>query len=106
MVTETDPETLVAKLEDDDSETTVVDIRDPSSYAAGHIEGAVNLPASRLSLSTVDTDWGDDVVVACYVGQSSRRVASLLDSHLDADVSSLRGGFDAWDGPTDSGYDV
>jgi thiosulfate sulfurtransferase len=46
------------------------------------------------------------VVVACYVGQSSRRVASLLDSHLDASVSSLRGGFDAWDGPTDSGHDA
>lgn len=106
MVTETDPETLVSKLDDEGAETTVVDIRDPSSYAAGHIEGAVNLPASRLSLATVDSDWSDDVVVACYVGQSSRRVASLLDSHLDASVSSLRGGFDAWDGPTDAGHDA
>ncbi|SFR35941.1 rhodanese-like domain-containing protein [Halogeometricum limi] len=106
MVMETTPEELETRLDATDSETTVVDIRDPSSYAAGHIEGSVNLPASRLSLSTVDGNWSDDVVVTCYVGQSSRRVASMLDSHLDATVSSLRGGFDAWDGPTESGPDT
>ena len=106
MVTETTPETLVARLEDADADTTVVDIRDPSSYAAEHIEGSVNLPTDRFSLANVDPEWGDDIVVACYIGQSSRRVASMLDSHLDADVTSLRGGFDAWDGPVAAGYDA
>ncbi|MDS0296228.1 rhodanese-like domain-containing protein [Halogeometricum luteum] len=106
MVTETTPETLVARLEDADADTTVVDIRDPSSFAAEHIEGSVNLPTDRLSLANVDPEWGDDIVVACYIGQSSRRVASMLDSHLDADVTSLRGGFDAWDGPVASGHDA
>ncbi|ELZ29922.1 rhodanese-related sulfurtransferase [Halogeometricum pallidum JCM 14848] len=106
MVTETTPDTLAAKLEDADADITVVDIRDPSSYTAEHIEGSVNLPTDRLSLASVDSEWGDDIVVTCYIGQSSRRVASMLDAHLDADVTSLRGGFDAWDGPVASGHDA
>ncbi|MFA1610002.1 rhodanese-like domain-containing protein [Halobellus rubicundus] len=88
---------------DDDPAVSVVDIRDPASYADGHIAGAVNVPPNRLSTAALDAAWAraDEVVVACYVGKSSKRVASVLDRHLDADVSSLRGGFDAWDGPTE-----
>lgn len=84
---------------------SVVDIRDPDSYAEGHVAGAVNVPPNRLSTAALDAEWAraDEVVVACYVGKSSKRVASLLDSHLDADVASLRGGFEAWRGPTDDG---
>ena len=83
----------------------VVDIRDPSSYAAGHIEGAVNVPPNRLSATALDAPWADaeEIVVSCYVGKSSKRVATALERHLDADVASLRGGFEAWDGPTDDG---
>jgi len=84
---------------------SVVDIRDPATYADGHIAGAVNVPPNRLSTAALDAEWAraDEVVVACYVGKSSKQVASVLDRHLDADVASLRGGFDAWSGPTDDG---
>lgn len=103
MVTETTAEELASKLDaDEETDVTVVDIRDSSSYTAAHIAGAENIPAQRLSVSSLNREWGDEVVVACYVGKSSRRVASLLESQLDADVSSLSGGFDAWDGPTES----
>lgn len=104
MVTETTPEELASRLDDED--VAVVDIRDPSSFTAGHIEGAVNVPPNRLSPAALDSPWAlaDEVVVACYVGKSSKRVATVLSERLDADVSSLRGGFDAWDGPVDDGY--
>ena len=39
-----------------------------------------------------------------YVGKSSKRVAAVLSERLDAEVSSLRGGFDAWDGPVADGH--
>ncbi|RDI71385.1 rhodanese-like domain-containing protein [Halopelagius longus] len=106
MVPETTPDELASKLDaDGETDLTVLDIRDPSSYDEGHVAGAENVPAQRLSAETLDREWGDEVVVACYVGKSSRRVASILDSRLDADVSSLSGGFDAWDGPTESADD-
>ncbi|MFB6090424.1 MAG: rhodanese-like domain-containing protein [Halobellus sp.] len=118
MVDEITPAELRARLgaDSDDAESqeagrddapslSVVDIRDPTSYADGHVAGAVNVPPNRLSTTALDAAWAraEEVVVACYVGKSSKRVASALDRRLDADVSSLRGGFEAWSGPTDEG---
>jgi thiosulfate sulfurtransferase len=111
MVDEITPAELRAQMTDGpgapetDPSLSVVDIRDPSSYAAGHIEGAVNVPPARLSTDALDASWADaeEVVVSCYIGKSSKQVADALDRHLDADVTSLRGGFEAWDGPTDDG---
>lgn len=106
MVATTTPAELKAQLDEGtDADLTVVDIRDPSSYAAGHIEGAVNVQPAQLSTATLDAEWAqaEAVVVSCYVGKSSQRVAALLDQHLEADVSSLRGGFEEWDGPVADG---
>ncbi|WP_336021654.1 rhodanese-like domain-containing protein [Halobellus salinisoli] len=105
MVQETTPSTLQARLGDDD--VAVVDIRDPSSYADGHIDGAVNVPPNRLSPGALDAPWAraDEIVVSCYVGKSSKRVAMILGRYLDAEISSLCGGFDAWDGPVATGRD-
>ncbi|WP_049986356.1 rhodanese-like domain-containing protein [Halobellus rufus] len=103
MIPETTPAELQTRLEEDD--VAVVDIRDPSSYADGHIDGAVNVPPNRLSPEALDAPWAqaDEIVVSCYVGESSKRVAMVLGEHLDAEISSLRGGFEAWDGPVASG---
>lgn len=102
MVTELSPTEVQEKL-DADAEVALLDIRDPQSFADGHIPGSQNRPAQRLDASVFDEEWPDDVVVTCYVGKSSKRVAQVLDSNLDADVASLRGGFDEWDGSVDRG---
>jgi len=106
MVATTTPTELQERLDEaDDDALAIVDIRDPSSYAAGHIEGAVNVQPHQLSTATLDAEWAqaDEVVVSCYHGKSSQRVAMLLDQHLDADVASLNGGFEGWDGPVADG---
>ncbi|AFK18257.1 rhodanese-like domain-containing protein [Haloferax mediterranei ATCC 33500] len=103
MVVETTPDELREKLDADDTEVSVVDIRDPSSYTSGHIPGSENLPAATLGPEVFEREWPDEVVVSCYVGKSSKRVASILDENVDADVSSLRGGFDDWDGAVEQG---
>ncbi|WP_410765617.1 rhodanese-like domain-containing protein [Haloferax sp. DFSO60] len=101
MVVETTPDELHEKLDDDS--VAVIDIRDPSSYSSGHIPGAENLPAQSLTPAVFDREWPDEVVVSCYIGKSSQRVASILDSNIDADVSSLSGGFQGWEGEVASG---
>ncbi|KAB1197221.1 MULTISPECIES: rhodanese-like domain-containing protein [Haloferax] len=103
MVVETTPDELHEKLADDERDVAIVDIRDPSSYTSGHIPGAENLPSSTLGPQIFEREWPDEVVVSCYVGKSSKRVASVLDQNVDADVSSLRGGFDGWNGDVERG---
>lgn len=99
MVTELSQTELREKLADGDaSELEILDIRDRRAFAEGHIPGAENLPAQQFDRTALEREWPDEVVVSCYVGKASKRVARLLDAHLDADVVSLAGGFESWDG--------
>ncbi|WP_411967935.1 rhodanese-like domain-containing protein [Haloferax sp. YSSS75] len=103
MVVETTPDELREKLADEECDVAIVDIRDPSSYASGHIPGSENLPSSTLGPEIFDREWPGEVVVSCYVGESSRRVADILDENVGADVTSLRGGFEGWNGDVERG---
>ncbi|SFK99001.1 thiosulfate sulfurtransferase [Halogranum rubrum] len=105
MVTELSPTELQEKL-DTGTDVALLDIRDPQAFADGHIPGSENRPAQRLDASVFDEEWPDEVVVSCYIGKSSKRIAEILDTNLAADVTSLRGGFDAWEGPVESGHSV
>ena len=100
MVDEVTPDEVKAKL-DDDEEVQVVDIRSPDHFSEGHIPGAINIPMPALPREVQDHDWGDDIVVACPVGQSSIQAARLLESYEGVDedsaVASMEGGYDAWD---------
>jgi rhodanese-related sulfurtransferase len=100
MVEEITPEELHERLASDD-EPQIIDIRDPNSFAAGHIPGAVNVPMHELPSRIDEIEWADDVVVTCPIGQSSIQAARLIGSYEgveDADaVRSMKGGYDAWE---------
>lgn len=101
MVRETTPSDIDGRLDDD--ALAIVDIRDPDAFAEGHIPGAENIPANRIDRSILTREWPDEVVISCYLGKSSKRVAATLDEHLDSEVTSLADGFDGWDGPVETG---
>ena len=46
---------------------TVLDVRPPEEYAAGHLPGAVNVPLNELEtqLDTLDLDTGQEIVAYC-----------------------------------------
>ena len=50
-------------------EVTVVDVREPHEYAAGHIPGSVNLPLSRFDPRALPD--GKPVVLICQAGGRS-----------------------------------
>lgn len=85
--------------------TTVADIRDPDSFAAGHIPGARHLSNSSLPdfLEKVDPD--QPLIVCCYHGMSSQSAAQFFVERGFDTVYSLDGGFEAWRqaGPVASG---
>ncbi len=76
--------------------TTFVDIRDPDSYAAGHIPGALTLDDTSVQAFLRDTDPDAKIVVYCYHGNSSLGATAFFKEQGFEDVSSMSGGFEAW----------
>ena len=74
----------------------VVDIRDPASFQAGHIPGAIHLSNENIPDFLRDADYDAPVVVCCYHGISSQQAAQFLISQDFTDVYSLDGGFVQW----------
>lgn len=74
-----------------------VDIRDPASFSASHIEGAISLvdEASAESFTT-GTNKSQTVIVYCYHGNSSRGAARFLGEQGFEEVYSMAGGFEEW----------
>jgi len=101
MVREVTPEAVQAALAED-GDVTVVDIRDPESYAQGHVPGAINVPLPELPQRVEDHDWAaEEIVCVCPIGQSSIQAARLLGSYEEIDaetVASMEGGYREWDG--------
>ncbi|ELY65228.1 rhodanese-like domain-containing protein [Natrinema versiforme] len=99
MVEEFTPETVRERLENG-AEFDLIDIRDDEDYAEGHLPEAEHVTIEELEDTVVDRDWADDVVVYCYVGQTSVQAARLIEEYGDAErVASMAGGYDAWEPP-------
>ncbi|WP_028238107.1 thiosulfate sulfurtransferase GlpE [Stutzerimonas azotifigens] len=76
----------------------VVDIRDPQSYALGHIAGSAHLDNHSLPDFIAAADFDSPLIVTCYHGHSSQSAAAYLAHQGFSDVYSLDGGFEGWRG--------
>ncbi len=89
------PEDACARL-DGDEPLLVADIRDPQSYAQGHIPGSVHLSNANLADFIAHTPKTTPIAVCCYHGISSQNAAQLLAANGFTTVYSLDGGFEHW----------
>ncbi len=74
----------------------VVDIRDPHSFANGHISGSQHLDNHSLADFIARADFDAPLVVVCYHGNSSQSAANYLVHQGFSEVYSLDGGFELW----------
>jgi len=74
----------------------VVDIRDPQSFAAGHIRAAEHLDNYSLADFIAKADLDAPLIVTCYHGNSSQSAAAYLVGQGFSEVYSLDGGFELW----------
>ena len=74
----------------------IVDIRDPQSYANGHISGSLHLDNHSLPDFIAAADLDHPLIVTCYHGHSSQSAAAYLVNQGFSDVCSLDGGFELW----------
>lgn len=75
---------------------TLVDIRDPLSFAQGHIPGSRHLDNSSAAELVEHTPTAQPLVVVCYHGHSSQQAAAWLAGQGFSEVYSLDGGFVDW----------
>lgn len=63
------------------SDTVVIDVRTPGEYAAGHLDGAVNLDlaSGELASEIPALDAGEEYVVYCKSGNRSAQAAQLME---------------------------
>ena len=92
------PQALAAHL-NNGSGLLIIDVRSREAYAAGHIPGAINIPAERLAKRLDEIRRDRTVVVYCAFrrpGHSSSESAGVLLRENGYAVKVLYGGQPAW----------
>lgn len=79
-----------------EGEVRIVDIRDDTAFAAGHIKDSIQLTNGSLHSFMSDVEFDTPVIVCCYHGVSSQQAAQFLIHQGFEEVYSLDGGFEAW----------
>ncbi len=75
---------------------TVIDVRNPGEWQAGHLDGAVHLPLPQLIASGIDLDRDSHISVICGSGYRSNIAGSMLKTGGYQHVYSVIGGMMAW----------
>jgi phage shock protein E len=71
-----------------DADALIIDLRTPSEFALGHVEGALNLPIDKLgqNYATVVPDKARQIVVYCQSGAQSAIAAQFFKLQRYANV--------------------
>lgn len=79
-----------------EKEAVFVDVRDPGSYAEGHIPGAINVTDGNISEFIGQADTSKHHIIYCYHGNSSRGGAAYFSDQGFSRIHSLTEGFTLW----------
>ncbi|NOX28235.1 MAG: rhodanese-like domain-containing protein [Gammaproteobacteria bacterium] len=92
------PDEAVRMMNHDDA--AVLDVREESEYAEGHIINSVHIPLSLLENRTAELQKYKDrpLLVYCRTGNRSAQAASTLMKQGFSGVKKLSGGMIAWQG--------
>ena len=75
---------------------TVLDVREPDEYAAGHIPGALSIPQADLAVRLREVPRQQHLLVACRGGMRSLASARFLNGVGYDRVTNLEGGTLGW----------
>ena len=96
MMSDTTPEIAVDRLAREQAGgATVVDVREPGEYVAGHVPGTTLIPMGQLSSRLAELDRSRPVYLVCASGNRSAAMTDLLRA-AGYDAYSVAGGTSAW----------
>ena len=78
--------------------TVILDVRDGTEFAAGHLPDAKNIPLGELAgrIGELEKSKAKNIIVVCQSGARAATAAGLLQKAGYADVVNLNGGVAAW----------
>ena len=76
----------------------VLDVRETTAFAGGHLLGAKNMPLASIEARAgeLDKHKAKPVIVVCGDGSRASKAATILREKGFANVVNLSGGFAAW----------
>ncbi|MEQ9426622.1 MAG: MBL fold metallo-hydrolase [Cyclobacteriaceae bacterium] len=86
------PEQLVQKM--DSESVNLVDVRKPSEFAAGHVDGAMNVVLDFINDEMHKLDPNTGYYLHCAGGYRSVIMSSILKSRGFNDIINVEGGYD------------
>lgn len=75
---------------------TIVDVRTPQEFAAGHIAGAILMPRDTLPATFSRLPKTGKLIVYCRSGHRSAQAVQFLLAHGYTNAVSMNGGYTAW----------
>jgi sulfur-carrier protein adenylyltransferase/sulfurtransferase len=87
---------LMADARQSGAGITVVDVREPREFAAGHLAGALNIPVGDLPRRRAEIPLEFPVVFVCRSGVRSRAACELASGAGIQNPANLEGGMLAW----------
>ena len=76
----------------------ILDVRDATEFASGHIQGAKNIPIADLPnrLKEIEKFKDKPVLVHCQRGSRAKNAIKVLKAQQFSQLNNLQGGLDAW----------
>lgn len=86
------------QLTDEERPHTLIDVREPDEWEAGHIEGAVHIPRGVLEfkIEKLVPDKDSLVIVQCASGGRAALCGAVLQEMGYANVKNLEGGYNEY----------
>ncbi|HEU4965289.1 MAG TPA: rhodanese-like domain-containing protein [Bacilli bacterium] len=84
------------QLIDEKKNVTLIDVREPQEYEAGHIPGIPLIPMHQIPANLDKLDKDTEYVFVCRSGNRSQQVAHFLKAKGFDKVSNFYGGMLSW----------
>lgn len=75
---------------------TLLDIRDPASYAEKNIKKSIHISNENVQDIISKTDKNKPLIIYCYHGNSSKNAAEYFYNEGFKESYSMDGGFEEW----------
>ena len=77
----------------------IIDVRDEDEYLAGHIPGAIMVPAKQMEhhLDMMEQYRKEDIVLYCQSGRRASAAATVLENAGFKKVKLLQGNYPGWE---------